>query len=120
MTAPRHPIVWGPEAAADLSDIWDYYAQVAARRSRTTLSPEFVKLAAFSATIRWQGEPAMKSAQGFDAQSQPRILCFIGSSTNLQRSFESSMAGAISTTYSLMILSARNALDVNQGACGDD
>ena len=29
MAAPRHPIVWGPEAAADLSDIWDYYAKVA-------------------------------------------------------------------------------------------
>ena len=29
--APSRPIDWSPEARADLSDIWTYYAQVAGR-----------------------------------------------------------------------------------------
>jgi toxin ParE1/3/4 len=29
MAAPRRPVSWAPEAAAELSDIWDYYALAA-------------------------------------------------------------------------------------------
>jgi plasmid stabilization system protein ParE len=31
--AARRPVVWSPDAGADLSDIWDYYAQAAGRRT---------------------------------------------------------------------------------------
>jgi hypothetical protein len=67
MAAPRHPIVWGPEAAADLSDIWDHYAQVAGPPVANDIVGKIREAAGFSTTIRWQGEPAMKSAPGFDA-----------------------------------------------------
>jgi toxin ParE1/3/4 len=29
MAPPRRPVIWSPEARADLSKIWDYYARVA-------------------------------------------------------------------------------------------
>jgi toxin ParE1/3/4 len=29
MVAPRQPVVWSPEARADLSEIWNYYVDVA-------------------------------------------------------------------------------------------
>jgi plasmid stabilization system protein ParE len=31
MADPRRPIIWSPEARADLSEIWDYYAGRAGR-----------------------------------------------------------------------------------------
>jgi toxin ParE1/3/4 len=31
MADPRRPIVWSPDARADLSQIWSYYAKVAGR-----------------------------------------------------------------------------------------
>jgi toxin ParE1/3/4 len=31
MAARKRPLIWSPEARADLSDIWNYYARVAAR-----------------------------------------------------------------------------------------
>ena len=31
MARRRRPIAWSPEARADLSEIWDYYAKVAGR-----------------------------------------------------------------------------------------
>jgi toxin ParE1/3/4 len=32
MVDPRRSIVWSPDARADLSEIWNYYAKVAGRR----------------------------------------------------------------------------------------
>jgi plasmid stabilization system protein ParE len=32
MADPRPAIIWSPEARADLSEIWDYYVQVAGQR----------------------------------------------------------------------------------------
>jgi toxin ParE1/3/4 len=32
MAPRRRPIIWSPEAQADLSEIWDYYAERAGRR----------------------------------------------------------------------------------------
>jgi len=31
--AARRPVVWSPDARADLSDIWEYFAQAASRRT---------------------------------------------------------------------------------------
>jgi toxin ParE1/3/4 len=31
MAPPRRPVIWSPEARADLCEIWDYYAKVAGR-----------------------------------------------------------------------------------------
>jgi toxin ParE1/3/4 len=33
MVGDSRPVIWSPEARADLSDIWDYYAQVAGRQT---------------------------------------------------------------------------------------
>ena len=33
MIDPRRPIVWSPDARADLSEIWKYYAKVADRQT---------------------------------------------------------------------------------------
>ncbi len=33
MADPRRPIVWSPDARADLSPIWNYYANVAGRQT---------------------------------------------------------------------------------------
>jgi toxin ParE1/3/4 len=33
MVDPRRPIVWSPDARADLSEIWNYYAKVASRHT---------------------------------------------------------------------------------------
>jgi toxin ParE1/3/4 len=37
MAGPRLPIVWSPEAEADLTDIWSYYAEAAGRRAADTI-----------------------------------------------------------------------------------
>ena len=29
MAEPKRPVIWSPEALADLDGIWDYYARVA-------------------------------------------------------------------------------------------
>lgn len=31
MAPPRRPVIWSPEARADLSEIWGYYAKVGGR-----------------------------------------------------------------------------------------
>jgi toxin ParE1/3/4 len=33
MTNPRRPLIWSPEARVDLTDIWNYYSQVAGRHT---------------------------------------------------------------------------------------
>jgi toxin ParE1/3/4 len=33
MSAPRRPVIWSPNARADLSAIWDYYVEVAGRHT---------------------------------------------------------------------------------------
>ncbi len=33
MADPRRPIVWSPDARADLSQIWNYYANVGSRQT---------------------------------------------------------------------------------------
>lgn len=33
MAEGRRPVLWSPEALSDLSDIWDYYVQVAGRHT---------------------------------------------------------------------------------------
>jgi plasmid stabilization system protein ParE len=33
MVDPRRPIDWSPEARADLSEIWNYYVNVAGRNT---------------------------------------------------------------------------------------
>jgi len=37
VTEPRRPLIWSPEALADLSDIWDYYAQAASRQTADSI-----------------------------------------------------------------------------------
>ena len=36
MAAPKRPILWSPEAEADLTSIWSYYAEVAGPEIRGT------------------------------------------------------------------------------------
>ena len=36
----RRPIVWSPDAHADLSEIWNYYAKVASRRTANKIVRE--------------------------------------------------------------------------------
>jgi toxin ParE1/3/4 len=33
MAESRRPLIWSPEALSDLSEIWDYYAEVAGRQT---------------------------------------------------------------------------------------
>jgi toxin ParE1/3/4 len=40
MIDPRRPIVWSPDARADLSEIWSYYAKVASRQIADKIARE--------------------------------------------------------------------------------
>jgi toxin ParE1/3/4 len=40
MIDPRRPIVWSPDARADLSEIWNYYAKVASRQIADKIARE--------------------------------------------------------------------------------
>lgn len=37
MAEPKPPIIWAPEALADIDHLWDYYAEVAGRASADKL-----------------------------------------------------------------------------------
>jgi toxin ParE1/3/4 len=37
MAGRRRPVVWSPEAEADLADIWNYYAEVAGPKPADTI-----------------------------------------------------------------------------------
>jgi toxin ParE1/3/4 len=37
MAGRKLPIVWSPEAEADLTDIWNYYAEAAGRKTAETI-----------------------------------------------------------------------------------
>jgi toxin ParE1/3/4 len=40
MARRRRPIIWSPEARADLSEIWDYYAKTAGRPKADNIARE--------------------------------------------------------------------------------
>ena len=44
MVDPRRPIIWSPDARADLSEIWSYYAKVAGRHIADKIVREIVEM----------------------------------------------------------------------------
>ena len=77
MADPRRPIVWSPDARADLSEIWNYYVNVAGRQTADKIVGEIGEACRLLEAHPSPAGPATKCGPGFDRLLRVRMSCFI-------------------------------------------
>jgi plasmid stabilization system protein ParE len=73
MAGRRSPIIWSPDALADLSDIWDYYAALPADTQQTSSFMKSRKRAEYWKIILLPDAAEMRSDQGYVPSLQVRM-----------------------------------------------
>jgi plasmid stabilization system protein ParE len=76
MVDPRRPIDWSPEARADLSEIWNYYVNVAGRNTADKIVGEIGEVCRLLEEHPFAGRAAMKCATAFDRLRHVRMSSF--------------------------------------------
>ena len=77
MVDPRRPIVWSPDARADLSEIWNFYAKAAGRQTADKIVREISEVPDCLNITHSLVEPAMKCGPGFDRLQRDLLSSFI-------------------------------------------
>jgi plasmid stabilization system protein ParE len=100
MAEDKPPMLWSPEALADIDQMWDYYAEVTGRSIADKVLREIAGVVLTVRDFPMAGRSRDEVRQDFARFPQVRISYFIGSSTVGLKSYGCSTGDRISTRFS--------------------
>jgi len=77
MVDPRRPIVWSPDARADLSEIWNFYAKAAGRQTADKIVREISEVCRLLEHHPFAGRARNEVRPGFDRLQRDLLSSFI-------------------------------------------